>query len=81
MRDGLGFLPGSACPHYDGEDLRRPRYLQLVEEGFPAGYAAEDGVALHFAGTELAEAVTVRPGKRAYRVEPGSEMPIEARDL
>src|SRR5947209_19238478 len=21
LRDGLGFLPGSACPHYDGEDL------------------------------------------------------------
>ena len=20
MRDGLGFLPGSACPHYDGEE-------------------------------------------------------------
>ena len=26
MRDGLGFLPGSACPHYDGEELRRPVY-------------------------------------------------------
>ncbi len=24
MRDGLGFLPGSACPHYDGEERRRP---------------------------------------------------------
>jgi peptidase E len=24
MRDGLGFLAGSACPHYDGEELRRP---------------------------------------------------------
>ena len=24
MRDGLGFLAGSACPHYDGEGLRRP---------------------------------------------------------
>ncbi len=24
MRDGLGFLPGSACPHYDDEDRRRP---------------------------------------------------------
>src|SRR5216117_3350142 len=24
MRDGLGFLPGSACPHYDGEELAPP---------------------------------------------------------
>jgi dipeptidase E len=81
MRDGLGFLPGSACPHYDGEDLRRPRYRELVDAGFPPGYAAEDAVALHFAGTELAEAVTALPGKFAYRVEPGSETPIEARPL
>jgi peptidase E len=81
MRDGLGFLPGSACPHYDGEDLRRPRYRALVDDGFPAGYAAEDAVALHFAATELAEVVAAQPGKRAYRVEPRSETPIEARLL
>jgi dipeptidase E len=81
MRDGLGFLPGSACPHYDGEDLRRPRYRELVDAGFPPGYAAEDAVALHFAGTELADAVTAQPGKLAYRVEPGSETPIKARVL
>jgi dipeptidase E len=35
MRNGLGFLPGSACPHYDGEELRRPRYADLVRNGFP----------------------------------------------
>ena len=81
MEDGLGFLPGSACPHYDGEELRRPRYRELVEGGFPSGWAAEDGVGLHFVGTELAEAVTAIPGKRAYRVEPGTETPLEARPL
>jgi len=81
MRDGLGFLPGSACPHYDGEELRRPRYRQLVDDGFPAGWAAEDGVGLHFEGTELAEVVSALPGKRAYRVEPRSETPHEAREL
>lgn len=81
MRDGLGFLPGSACPHYDGEELRRPRYRELVDGGFPAGYAAEDGVGLHFAGTELAEVVAAEEGKRAYRVERGSEEPLDARFL
>jgi dipeptidase E len=83
MRDGLGFLPGSACPHYDGEELRRPRYHELVREGFPAGYAAEDDVGLVFHGTELAEAISAAPGQRAYRVElRGGEVvetPIEAR--
>jgi dipeptidase E len=81
MRDGLGFLPGSACPHYDGEELRRPRYRALVDDGFPAGWAAEDAVGLHFEGTEVAEVVTAVEGKQAYRVEPGSETPLEARLL
>ena len=31
--DCLGFLPGSACPHYDGEERRRPRYRELVDGG------------------------------------------------
>ena len=68
MRDGLGFLAGSACPHYDGEALRRPRYRELVDGGFPEGIAADDGVGLHYVGTELREVVTCRPGAAAYRV-------------
>jgi peptidase E len=81
MRDGLGFVPGSACPHYDGEELRRPVYQELVAEGFPPGYAADDGAALHFVGTELYEVVAAAEGASAYRVEPGSETPIAARVL
>jgi peptidase E len=81
MRDGLGFLPGSACPHYDGEDRRRPVYQELVAAGFPSGIAADDAVGLHFVGTELKEAVAAREGGRAYRVEPGSETPLEPRFL
>jgi dipeptidase E len=79
MRDGLGLLPGSACPHYDDEELRRPVYRRLVDSGFPAGYAADSGVGLHFAGTELVEVVSSREGATGYRVEPGSETPLEAR--
>jgi peptidase E len=81
VRDGLGFLSGSACPHYDGEELRRPTYRRLVDEGFPPGIAADDGVALRYEGTELTEVVTARPGAQAYRVEPGSETPLPARPL
>jgi dipeptidase E len=77
MRDGLGFLSGSACPHYDGEAERRPVYQRLVGEGFPSGLAADDCVALRFDGTELAEAATARAGSRAYRVTPEGEEPIE----
>jgi dipeptidase E len=69
LHDGLGFLTGSACPHYDVEERRRPIYREAVANGFPAGYAADDQVALHFSGTELGECVTSREGARAWRVE------------
>ena len=70
LHDGLGFVAGSACPHYDSEEQRRPVYHRLVAAGFPDGYAADDGAALHFAGSdELAEVVASREGARGYRVE------------
>ncbi len=40
----LGFLPGSFCPHYDGEAERRPVYHRLIsEKKLSEGYAADDG--------------------------------------
>jgi peptidase E len=81
MSDGLGFLAGSACPHYDGEELRRPRYAELVAEGFPPGIAIDDDVGVRFEGTELFEVVTTRAGATAYRVSTAGEEPLEARFL
>jgi dipeptidase E len=69
LDDALGFLSGSFCPHYDSEGERRGTYQRLVADGLPAGYAADDGVGLHFRGTELAEAVSSRSDGRAFRVE------------
>ena len=69
LGDGLRFINASACPHYDGEKDRRPAYRKAINEGLLAGYAADDGAALHFRGTELSEVVTSRPGVSAYRVE------------
>ena len=69
LADGLGALPGSACPHYDGEPGRRPAYLDAIGTGrLPDGYAADDGVALHFRDGELVEAVSSHPEGRAFRV-------------
>ncbi|HEX4526672.1 MAG TPA: peptidase E [Gaiellaceae bacterium] len=79
--DCLGFLAGSACPHYDGEEQRRPRYRDLIDGGFPEGVAADDGVALHYVGTELQEIVTCRPGTAAYRVTRDGEEQLPVREL
>ena len=69
LPDGLGLLPGTACPHYDGEINRRPAYQGFVSKGFPARLAADDGATLHFIGRRLARCVSSRPNARAYRVQ------------
>lgn len=67
--DCLGFLRGSNCPHYDREANRRPAYHQLVLSGSIAeGVAAEDDVALHYAGAELENVVSSRLNAKAYYV-------------
>jgi peptidase E len=70
--DGIGLLPYSNGVHDDfSSQPRRDTYRRMVAAGtFPAGYASEDGVGLHYLGTELHEAVRIRPGKRGWHVAP-----------
>lgn len=79
LGDGLGLIKGSACPHYDGEAERRATYRQHIADGMAAGYAADDGVALHFAGRRLQEVVSSRPGAGAYRVAMSRGSVVEKR--
>jgi peptidase E len=69
--EGLGFLPFSNGVHDDFDDQpRRQTYRELIAKGtLSAGYASEDGVGLHYVGTQLHEAVTIRPAARAWWVE------------
>jgi peptidase E len=69
LHDGLGLIPGSACPHYDAEVGRRPLYHELIAAGFPAGYAADNQAALHFQEGGLIEAVSCSETAKCYRVE------------
>jgi peptidase E len=70
ITDGLGFLPFSNGVHDDADGQpRRGRYRDLIAAGsLPAGYATEDGTALHYVGTSLHEAVTIVAGKHAWHV-------------
>lgn len=68
--DCLGFLPGSCCPHYDGEANRRPMYHQLLlEKKISPGIAIDDGVGVHFRGLEPYRVVTPRETANAYKVQ------------
>jgi dipeptidase E len=66
---GLGFLPGSCVPHYDGEAARRPTYHRLLKTGeMRPGMAIDDGAAVHFVNGGVHRVVTSRPGVTAYQV-------------
>lgn len=65
----LGFLPGSCCPHYDGEKNRRPAYESLIQNGqISNGIAIDDQVAVHYIGQRLEKVVRASGSGAAYRV-------------
>jgi len=82
----LGFLPGSCCPHFDGEAQRRPSYHRLLASGeIAAGVAIEDWTGVHYIGSEIHKVITSKRAARAYsmRVAHGSvqEVPLTAEFL
>jgi peptidase E len=72
VTDLLGWLPFSNGVHDDLADQpRRDVYRAAVAGGVLAGgYASEDGVGLHYTGTELSETVSVIEGHAAWHVVP-----------
>jgi peptidase E len=67
--DCLGFLPGSCCPHYDGEVERRPAYHRLLRNGeITPGLAIDNSVAIHFINNEIHRVVASRKSATAYYV-------------
>ena len=76
----LGFLPGSNCPHYDSEALRRPTYRKLVASGkIIEGVAADDGAALHYVDGKLLRAVASRQRAKGYRLNRAGVRAVERR--
>lgn len=67
LLDCLGFLPGSCCPHFDGEVQRRPSYHRLLTSGeISGGVAIEDWTGVHFIGSEIHKVIASKRGARAY---------------
>ncbi len=67
-REGLEFLSGSFCPHYDREP-RRSRYREEVSAGrLPAGLACGDGATAHSEGARLLEVLVETDDVPAVRV-------------
>ena len=81
LHDGLGILSGSACPHYDTQEARRPVYAREIAAGLPPGIALEDGVAARYDDERLVEVVSARADGRAFAVDARGERPLGVRTL
>ena len=64
LHDGLGWFPGSFCPHAQ-QPGRLDAYAAAVQDGsLPPGWALDDGAALHFVDGRLARVLArVRRGR------------------
>ena len=75
----MGFLKGSACPHYDGEEKRRPSYHALMQKGkVRSGIAVEDHAAVHYINNEIKQVITTKQTS-AYQVFIEDSQVIEKR--
>ena len=81
LRDGLGILSGSACPHYDSQEARRPVFAREIAAGLPPGIALEDGVAARYDDERLVEVVSARADGRAFFVDGNGERALAVRAL
>jgi dipeptidase E len=77
--EGIGLLPFSNCVHYESNSARRFAYHDFLRDGMRPGYAAEDGAALHFVGSELSRVVASRPESRGYRIDADGQRVVEMR--
>ena len=78
----MNLLSGSFCPHYDGEEERRPSYVRLMkEENLIPGYACDDSAAVYFENEKIVEAVCSVSTASAYKVSSTSEEKIPTRFL
>jgi dipeptidase E len=66
---GLGFIKGSHCPHYDAEPGRRPLYQRLIASGeMKPGYACDNNAGIYFEDNEVRKVVSTRPQSKVYYV-------------
>ena len=67
--DGLGFISGSHCPHYDAEAQRRPLYWSKIGSGeYKPGYACDDRAGIYFENEMVKQVVSLDEKSNAYYV-------------
>lgn len=76
---GLGWIPGSFCPHYHGEEERRPTLEKFLASGeLKPGWAADDLAALVMAPDGVKKAFAFSQDAEVYAVSVEEGIFIEA---
>lgn len=69
LHDGLGWIPGSLCPHAQ-QPGRLASYTEAVRNGsLPAGWALDDGAALHFVDGQLDRVIGASGTARVHAID------------
>ena len=75
----LGFLKGSACPHYDKEEKRRPSYQSFIKsKRITPGIAVDDNTAVHYIDGNVSKVITTKETS-AYQVYLDNNKVVEKR--
>ncbi|WP_181275885.1 peptidase E [Brevibacterium oceani] len=76
LHDGLGFLQGSACPHFHGEPGREESFLRwIADESLPGpGIAIDDHAAVVYVDGEATSVMVESDGAQAYAVDEGGSL-------
>lgn len=76
LHDGLGFLRGSACPHFHSEPGRKESFREWIARGrLPGpGTAIDDHAAVVYVDGAAASVMAESAGARAYIVDTGGSL-------
>jgi dipeptidase E len=83
--EGLGFLKGSACPHYDESDRKSAFRESVATAMVLAGIGVGAFVGVHYLNGRFVEAISSKPDQLASYVSASgnraADEPIRVRDL
>ena len=76
--DCMKVLNGTCCPHYDGEEKRKPSVKSFLKnKEIESCYCIEDGAALHFKNEKIKKSISFYENKNSYHVYLKNEKLIE----
>jgi dipeptidase E len=66
----MGWINSSNCPHFDGEEFRRPLYHDLIKKGeLLPGYACDNQAGVYFEDEQFIKSVALNDKSFSYHVD------------